>query len=191
MSRIISVPPFPPLTRDDYFWSGEVVLPSWAGFQRRRGAYASVSGHTPSDGSVSLTIAPRDADTQTLPTSEQGVAFRHLTDNEASVAAAVGQALLDYYPGEREAYLDAYDEGEVELPEVTELAGMRSLIGLSSVHVLAVAHDGAAYIGFEFGCEWDREHGAGVMTHRGRVVATGQADVSFLAWVAEQDMERG
>src|SRR5438128_442801 len=39
----------------------------------------------------------------------------------------------------------------------------------------AVGHDGAAHIGFEFGCVWDDEHGAGVRTHRGRAIATGQA----------------
>jgi hypothetical protein len=63
------------------------------------------------------------------------------------------------------------------------------LIGLSSVHVLSVAKDGIAYIGFEFGCTWDGEHGLGVMTHRDRVIEVGGADTSFLAWIAEQDAE--
>lgn len=45
--------------------------------------------------------------------------------------------------------------------------------------VLSVEKDGEAYIGFEFGCPWDREHGLGVMTHAGRVVEVGQADTSF------------
>jgi hypothetical protein len=185
-------PPFPPLTWDGYFWTGEVTLPSWAGFQTRRGPYASVSADKPSDGTARLTVTPLDDDARTRPTPEQAAAFQHLIANEAAVAAAVGQALVDYYPGEKEAYLDDFDEGEAEeLPDVTEPSGLRSLIGLSSVHVLAVARDGAAYIGFEFGCVWDGEHGAGVMTHRGRVVATGQADVSFLAWVARRDTERG
>ena len=37
---------------------------------------------------------------------------------------------------------------------------------------------------------WDEEHGAGVMTHRGRVIATGQADCSFVEWIARQGLER-
>jgi hypothetical protein len=64
---------------------------------------------------------------------------------------------------------------------------MRSLVGLSTVHVLPVARDGVAYLGFEFGCVWDTEHGAGVMTHLDRVVATGQAAVSLTERIAEQD----
>jgi hypothetical protein len=147
----IDFPPFPRLTWDGYSWSGEVRLPSWAGFQSRRGPYASVSHPCPSDGTARLTV---DAEGKARPTPEQAAAFRHLLDNEAAVAEAVGRALLDYYPGEREAYLDAYDlEESDEVPEVTELPGLRQLVGLSSVHVLSVARDAMACIGFEFGRE--------------------------------------
>jgi hypothetical protein len=184
----LDILPFPPLTWNKYSWTGEVRLPSWAGFQSRRGSYASVSGSGPSDGSARLTV---DAERKARPTRKQATAFRHLLDNEASVAEAVGRALLDYYPGERAAYLDAYDlEESEEVPEVTDLAGLRRLVGLSSVHVLSLARDGAACIGFEFGCVWDGEHGAGVMTHLGRVIATGQADCSFVEWMAREGLDR-
>ena len=43
MAETIDDPPFPRLTWGGYSWAGEVRLPSWAGFQSRRGAYASVS----------------------------------------------------------------------------------------------------------------------------------------------------
>jgi len=185
-------PPFPPLKWEQYFWVGEVRLPSWTGFQTRRGGYGSVSSDKPSDGTARLSVTPEDDKNRTHPTAEQVAAFRHLIDNEEAVGAAVGRALVNYYPGEKDAYLDAYDEDEVEeLPDISEPGELRSLIGLSSVHVLSVAKYGAAYIGFEFGCVWDDDHGAGVMTHLGRVVATGQADVSFMEWIARQDIEYG
>jgi len=174
-------PPFPPLTWDHYFWVGDATLPSWAGFQARRGSYGAVSAAIPSDGSARLSVSPMDGAALTRPTAEQVAAFRHLLDNEAAVADAVARALVEYCPGH------AYDGDDEALLEVSEPGELRPLVGLSGVHVLSVAHDGAAYIGFEFGCVWDDEHGAGVMTHRGRVVATGQADVSFLEWVARQD----
>jgi hypothetical protein len=181
-------PPFPPLKWGRYFWVGEVRLPSWAGFQTRRGGYGSVSSDKPSDGTARLSVTPEDDSKRTHPTAEQAAAFRYLLDNEAAVAAAVRRALVEYYPGQKDAYLEVYGGGE-ELPDISESGDLRPLIGLSSVHVLSVAKDGAAYIGFEFGCVWDDEHGAGVMTHLGRVVATGQADVSFTEWIAEQDIE--
>jgi hypothetical protein len=175
--------PFPPLKWEDYFWVGEVTLPSWAGFQARRGGYGAVSSQKPSDETARLSVSPLDHAARTHPTAEQALAFRHLLDNEAAVADAVARALVRYCPG------DAYDEDDEALLEVSESDELRSLVGLSGVHVLSVARDGVAYIGFEFGCVWDGEHGAGVMTHLGRVVATGQADVSFLEWIARRDME--
>jgi hypothetical protein len=188
MDEAIEIPPFPTLTWDTYGWAGEFCLPSWAGFQSRRGSYASVSDAAPSDGTALLTV---DAEAKAQPTSEQIAAFQHLLDNEASVAKAVAHALLDYYPGQRKAFLDAYDvEESEELPEVADLAGLRSIVGLGSIHVLSLARDGLACIGFEFGCTWDSEHGAGVMTHRGRVIATGQADSSFVEWIAEEGLDR-
>src|SRR4051794_31578439 len=109
--EIISIPPFPPLKWDGYFWSGEVTLPSWAGFQTCRGPYASVSSPEPSDGTARLSVEPLDDDARTRPTPEQAAAFQNLLHHEAEVAEAVLQALVGYYPGEKEAYLDAFDEG--------------------------------------------------------------------------------
>lgn len=189
--QILNCPPFPRLRWDGDFWSGEVVLPSWEGFQDRSGSYASVGTEAPSDGTASLSVASEDEEDATSLSPEQMAAFQYLIDNEAAVAAAVGRALVDYYPEVRGALLNDPDSDDShELPEVSEPGGLRPLIGLSGVHVLTIAHDGSAYLGFEFGCVWDEEHGAGVMTHRGRVIDTGQADIAFTEWVAERDPER-
>lgn len=186
----LDVPPFPPLRWDEYVWVGEITLLSWAGFQTRRGWYAAVSSETPSDGKARLAVEPGDNKARTPPNDAQRQAFRHFIDNEAAVASGVLRALFERYPDEKAAYEDAYDETEeAALPEVNDPTGLRPLIGLANVHVLAVDKDGIAYIGFEFGCVWDG-HGAGVMTHRGHVTAVGQADCSFTVRVAREDAER-
>src|SRR5262249_15415688 len=103
----------------------------------------------------------------------------------------VGRALLEYYPGEREAYLDDYDLEESEkVPEVTELAGLRPLVGLSRVHVLSAARGGGAWVGVEVGWAWGTEEGAWGLKHLGRVIATGQADCSFVGWIARRGLDR-
>jgi hypothetical protein len=178
----LDYPPFPPLKWDHYFWVGKIVPPSWAGFQTRRGGYGAVSSRKPSDGTARLSLAPLDHKARTHPTAEQVTAFRHLMENEAAVGAAVARALVEYCPGE------AYDGDDAELLGVSEPADLCPLVGLSTVHVLNVFHDGAACVGFEFGCVWDEEHGAGVMTHLGRVIATGQADFSFEEWIARHGL---
>src|SRR5438552_3781461 len=98
LPKTLDFPPFPPLKWDLYFWVGEVVLPSWAGFQARRGAYGAVSSRKPSGGTARLSIAPLDDKARTHPTAEQVAAFRHLMDKEAAVSDAVARALVDYCP---------------------------------------------------------------------------------------------
>lgn len=184
MVESLEHPPFPPLKWDLYFWEGEVVLPSWAGFQARRGEYGAVSSRTPSNGTAKLSISPQDNKTRTPPAVEQVAAFQQMMDNEAAVGAAVVAALVDYCPGH------AYDGDDEELLKVSEAADLRPLIGLATVHLLDVFQDGLACVGFEFGCVWDEEHGAGVMTHGGRVIAVGQADCSFMEWIARDGLSR-
>jgi hypothetical protein len=158
------------------------MLPSWAGF----------------GGSIDSYWLAVQAEGKAVPTPEQAAAFRHLLDDEASVTEAVARALLADYPEARAECIDGYDgdsvciaEVEAILPEVlTDVTGLRPLVGLCGVHILSVSRGGVAYVGFEFGCEWDTEHGAGVLTHLGRVVASGQADISFAAWAAREDAGR-
>ncbi|MDB5298209.1 MAG: hypothetical protein JWO31_4192 [Phycisphaerales bacterium] len=189
----IDRPPFPPLARDEYFWSGTDILPSWAGFRARQGMYASESGGgVPSDGTANVAV---DAPADSGPGPEQVAAYAYLKANEAVVAAAAVRAVFERYPRERAKHgfddIDEDDEDAVAeaglMPEISDPNDLRPLLGLGTVHVLAVARDGVAYVGLEFGCTWDDEHGVGVMLHKDRVVKVGGADTSFLAWIAERD----
>jgi hypothetical protein len=177
-------PPFPPLTWEHFFWVAEVTLPSWAGFQVRYGEDRPARDTTPADGTARLSVSPTDSDTRTPPTAEQVAAFRQLLYDEAAIAEAVAEALVRYCPG------NAYDGDDEVLLGVSEPDDLRPLVRLIGVHVLNVVRDGSACVGFEFDCAWDGEHGAGVMTHRGRVIATGQGDCSFEAWIARHGLDK-
>lgn len=180
----LQYPPFPPLQWDQFFWSGELVLPAWAGFEIKTDEDRGTKRRRSSARPVRLSIVPLEATARSHPTAEQVAAFRHLIDNEPAVGETVANDLVDYCPGE------AYDGDDDDLMELSEPDELRLLVELSSVHVLRIFHDGMACIGFEFRCVWDEEHGAGVMTHRGKVIATGQADCSFMEWVAEQGLAK-
>src|SRR5688572_11815637 len=146
----LTMPPFPPLQWNECVWAGNVTLPSWAGCQSRGGAYGSVSSDAESNGSVQLTVAPEDEDARTPPLPEQARAFQWLIDHEPAIAASVLRSLLAAYPGWRNSY--GYDdEVAAELmPEIDGAEQLRALIGLSNVHILSIARDGIAYIGFQF-----------------------------------------
>jgi hypothetical protein len=178
--RVLTSPPFPPLRWNDGTWEGEITLPSWAGFQSRRGAYGTVNSESPSDGCVGLSIAVEDTKEPENPTSAQARALEFLLENEVAVTQAVLVAIFADYPQRRELY-DGYEDDELAelMPEIDRVEDFRALIGLSTVHVHSREKDGLAYVGFEFGCTWDVENGHGVFTHGNRVITVGAADLSF------------
>jgi hypothetical protein len=97
--------------------------------------------------------------------------------------------LMQIYPSLQEQY--GYDDEDAErhMPTVHDDAAFRNLIGLHSVFIHPLQRNGLPYLGFEFGCTWDDEHGLGFMMHGDRVVDCGGADSAFLLWIAEKDAE--
>jgi hypothetical protein len=62
--------------------------------------------------------------------------------------------------------------------DVTLRGGLR----LVQLHIPVVSRGGMSPVGFEFDCDWSCEHGVGVLTHHGRVLEVGAADVASLEW---------
>jgi hypothetical protein len=172
--------------REGRFWEAQAQLPSWVGYQARNGPYGSLSSDEPSDGMVTITFAPEGRDKSPLTERERSSA-QWLLDHEAEVASAVLAGLLAEYPRLQELYGYEGEERETFMPDVSSTEDFRQLIGLHDVYVHQVLKDGLPYVGYEFGCTWDGEHGLGVLTHGSRVVRVGDAQTAFTLWMAEQD----
>jgi hypothetical protein len=80
---------------------------------------------------------------------------------------------------------ERYSKGR---PDFHTAEQLKNLIGLSQIHLLNVSKDEVAYVGYQFGCSWDDEHGLGFMTHKDRIIDFGGADKSFLTWIAKEDV---
>lgn len=186
---MLVVEPFPSLAWNDFFWTSTVLLEAWKGFQCRLGTYGARSAKKPSDGTTHLNVSSSNKDSQTPPSSEQAAAYRYLIAHQHSVRDSVLRAIFYEYPDYRANYNEDYglDETDKTLPVLDRPEQLRDLIGLSNVHIHSIAREGIAYVGYEFGCAWEEEHGLGAMTHRDRVVTVGGADVSILEWIAERD----
>lgn len=177
-NQTLHVPPFPLLTWEKYFWIAEIRLASWAGFQTRGGTYGAESSADPSDGTVRLHVMTGNREAQT-PSPEQARAFQQLLKEESAIAATVLLAIFEDYPKQRGLYGYDNDLAAEIMPDIERPNQLRDLIGLSNVHILHEATQGVSYLGFEFGCTWDDEHGLGVITHQGLVLQVGGADQSF------------
>lgn len=202
------VAPLPKLTWSGHAWEATITLKAWAGFQARGGAYTSRSSKRPSTGRVRLSVEAPGGEPTQRPTAEQAAAFAHLVAHQDAMRDAALPKLLREYRRERKQRHEDGDDEEDELdlnawlddddldapiplvsralPDLKQPAQLRQVMGLGIVHILATARAGVAFVGFELGCDWDDEHGAGVMLHRTRVVKVGGADMSFTAWVARK-----
>jgi hypothetical protein len=118
-------------------------------------------------------------DQHALPHEAQIAAWRWLRDHETQVATVVLAATFDEYPGYRSEWLSHYPDEKKRLPVIRNPAGLAAVMGLHDVHVHVTVRDGLAYVGFEFGCNWEDEHGFGVLTHSDRVIEIGDAHISF------------
>jgi hypothetical protein len=161
-------------------YEGFLVLEAWKGFQSRQGAYGSQDKEGKSDGRIKVTIEGVSIDYVKVSSPAQVAAIRYLVDHAEEIKVSLLNGLLDKFPSWKEIY-------EEYLPEVSEIGQFRDLIGISWLHVMSAEKEGYAYIGFELGCTWDEEHGAGVMMHKERVIEIGQADTSFNAWATSDD----
>ena len=184
----LNTPPFPEMAWSDCdWWEGSARLPAWAGFLSCRGAYGSSDSQTPSDGTASLSVTPHDPTVSRSPSEAQCRAFQYQLDAGAEVVASVLHALRPYYDTLRPRWQAAYGAEVVArmMPPISDPSDFRRLIGLHQIHVHPWLRGDMSYVGLEFGCSWDAEHGFGVMLHGSRVVDIGSADTSF-AWQPEE-----
>ncbi len=166
---------------------GEVELVAWKEFQNRSGPYASSSQQENSTGLFKIDVGgDMVVETPTI-TPEHLAAYEHLLADQEKVRSSILASILNWYSELRPRVFREVEEIGWSMPEVHQTHDFRRLIGLSSIHLMNVHRDGMAYVGYEFGCSWDEEHGLGLMMHGDRVVDTGHADSSFLTWVAERD----
>lgn len=140
------------------------------------------------DAAVQLTFAPEGRNDGPLTDGEVVLISRALDILDEAIGAAVDAIYIEY-PSLQEQY--GYDETERAqfMPDLDSLAGLYKLIDLIGVMVHQIDRSGVPYVGLEFDCSWDPEHGAGVLMNGTRVVETGGADTAMLLWIAENDRD--
>jgi len=177
-SRVILEPGRPPLVkRGDLWWTG-LALPSLHALtlglpdRRRTGG---VLEDLLEPGDVTVVIDGDDG----FPSEMQLLNLLWLEHMDEALASALVAAVLADYPRLQQAYdFLPDDEREVLLPSAVTEAVLRPLIRLESVGIHAIPHSSTPYLGVEFGCAWDDEHGLGVLTYGTEILAVGTADVS-------------
>lgn len=81
-------------------------------------------------------------------------------------------------------------EDDQSFPMIESMEDLRNVMGLHDVHIHGLAKDGVPLVGYEFGCDWEEEHGLGVLMYGMQVLEIGNADSSFTRWIAKRASEK-
>jgi hypothetical protein len=147
-------------------WYYDIELPSLAGFQERNGAYTSISSDKPNQGLFKVEFEDDLSDNQD-PSTEQLNTFNFIIENQEKISHAIcertlielSDILMDYGLENEEEYQNLNTEK------------IKSLIGLSYIHIKIIAKENYSYFDIIGGCNWDEEHGLNILFHKDRVVS--------------------
>ncbi|MEM5468572.1 DUF6985 domain-containing protein [Celeribacter marinus] len=164
-------------TFNEVWWQADVQLPAWSDFTK--------------GGMAGLTFAPEGRDEAPMDADEVALTT-WVEDNQERQKQPLLNAVLEAYPGFRNQFFENYDidENEEDLPTITSEDGLATVIALEKINVHQISKDGVPYVGYQFSCRWDEEHGLGVLMHDKRVIEVGGTDTAFLLWIAERDRDR-
>ncbi|MEV7886622.1 DUF6985 domain-containing protein [Streptomyces sp. NPDC002817] len=145
---------------DAYAWTAHIALPpdTWAA----------------PPGPLPLRYAPEGREDHPLDDAELASATRAAEHLPALLTAA-------------RRTVHAHAVRTLEPQDLAAASALDDGIRVHAVYVHQVARDRVPYVGVEFSCPWDEEHGLGVLLHGTRVVGIGGADTAFLLWIAERD----
>ena len=173
---------------DDLWWTARIRLVSWIGYQSRLGPYGAVDSSLPSDGTVSLVFAPEDRGIEPLDSRELQL-LAWFEEHEKVVSEQVKKTIICWCSPDYPERLRKFDLDEA-LPIIRNENDLQKYIGILSINIHQIDREGIPYIGYEFGCDWEEEHGLGVLMHGARAVEVGFADTAILLWIAEKDAQR-
>jgi|SRR6185503_4809842 hypothetical protein len=158
-------------------WEMRTILPSWKGFQSRRGPYGSRDQADPSDGIVAIQLV-REGTHPPTETEISGVSW--VIEHEELISHSAIESLFNEYRSLQELYGYSGEKKMELMPDIESVDDLRSLIGLHTIHVHQPTRDGIPYAGLEFGCSWESEHGLGILMRGSRTTEIGWADTAFL-----------
>lgn len=173
--------------QDDLWWGARLRLRSWGGYQSRYGPYGSIDKPEPSDGTVDLIFAPEARGLEPMTQAEMAL-VDWFESNENDVSAAVKAGIIAWCSPNSSERMTQFDFDD-EFPVVLDEGDLKRNVGLFAVCIHQLDTNGVPYIGYEFGCEWEEEHGLGVLMHGSRVVEVGFADTAGTLWRAESDAD--
>ena len=145
---------------DDFHWCGHV-------------------GDVPGLGSDVEIHVETENEEKVDPHSLQTQTWNSLQQNALAIGSVIQSGLFDYYCRIRPQYEQSGPEWVANMPVLERSEDIGALITLNYIKIGWPYDDEEPRVGFSFGCDWDREHGAGIVIRGNEVLKTGGADCLY------------
>lgn len=146
-----------PLSWNDFYWTG-----------------------SPSDlGMAELLVATED-EQEVPPSPLQEAAWYDFIQNNGEIQKRVLDALFRYYNEMRPAYEAMGNEWVEKMPKIESPLLLENMIQLQSVALSWPYGGDDVQVGLTYSCEWEVEHGLGVVLVNGAVKTVGGADCAIV-----------
>lgn len=165
----------PNLKFDNNMWEGYITLNNWKLFFEY-------------ENEIGLNIGGDCLVNRLSIIHEKGYSF--LIKEQADLLDIILEQILLFYPNWQEEFGYEDDDKDDYMPDIYEKWQFKKLIFPVKIFIHDVSKDDMPYIGIQFNCTWDDEHGLGIMCHNKRILKIGGADVAFMSWIAEEDLSK-
>ena len=153
----------------DERWTGTTILQAWSKFGDRENVEVEVDVEAPMD----------ETQNWLPPTPSQLAALKDFIDNQDAMNEVICTGIKDCVRQMRESGWGETPDPKTVIPY--------EVYSPSLLHVIAVARDGRSYVGVGGHCEFEEEHGVGLMLHNRRVVDFGYSEQATDCWIALED----
>ncbi|WP_299606008.1 hypothetical protein [uncultured Tateyamaria sp.] len=173
---------------DEFFWIAEETFPVWAGFSTSEEQFGEIDPKKRALGTVQVLFAPEGRGEQSLDQNELAL-IKAFEDFHVEQAQAVLNGLFHGYPKicQEFEYAINGDPHWPKPPSINHKDDLCSIIQLHTIHIHQIERSGSPYVGYDFYCDWEEEHGLGVLMYKDRVVEIGDADSASTLCIVERD----
>lgn len=125
---------------------------------------------------VPVTILTKDR----WPSEMQFLNCLWLQEMDETFSSFLLEAIFDAYPTIRSRYDFIAEEDMNELlPDLPAPSAVSQIVRLNGLSIHAVDHASTPYLGANFACAWDDEHGLGVLSCGTELLEVGTGEVAF------------
>lgn len=133
--------------------------------------------NTPSD--IQLHINSKDEE-PLAPHATQIDAWNEFVKNYDTILFEILNRIFNYYREMRPKYLSMGPEWIEHMPEISNAEELVNKITLHSIHISWPYDENTVQLGLLYSCDWEREHGLGVVLESNSVKEVGSADCAIL-----------